>query len=186
MSGLKRQAKTLTDAQVRAALAAAKTPTDRAMILLSVKAGLRACEIAALAWTMVCDAEGEIADRIALPNVASKGKKGGREIPLHADLRAALEALGERQGRVIKGRRDRLTAHAVVIRFATLYRSLGFEGASSHSGRRTFITKAARKITEAGGSMRDVQQLAGHTSLSTTQIYVEGSTEAKRKVVALL
>jgi site-specific recombinase XerD len=50
-------------------------------------------------------------------------------------------------------------------------------------GRRTFITKAARKIVEAGGSLRDVQELAGHASLSTTQRYIEGSTDAKRRVV---
>ena len=50
-------------------------------------------------------------------------------------------------------------------------------------GRRTFITRAARKIVEAGGSLRDVQQLAGHTQLGTTQGYIDGSSEAKRRVV---
>jgi site-specific recombinase XerD len=71
----------------------------------------------------------------------------------------------------------------VQVWFHRLYAELGFEGASSHSGRRTFITKAARKIVEAGGSLRDVQELAGHASLSTTQRYIEGSTDAKRRVV---
>ena len=70
--------------------------------------------------------------------------------------------------------------------FQRLYQSLGFEGCSSHSGRRTFITRAARKVSEAGGSLRDVQQLAGHRSLATTQRYVEGDTEAKRKLVNLI
>ena len=65
-------------------------------------------------------------------------------------------------------------------------RPLGFSGASSHSGRRTFITKAAKEIVEAGGSLRDVQELAGHASLATTQRYIQGDTEAKRKVVALI
>jgi len=59
-------------------------------------------------------------------------------------------------------------------------------GCSSHSGRRTFITRAARKIVEAGGSLRDVQQLAGHASLATTQRYIEGDTDAKRRVVAMI
>jgi integrase/recombinase XerD len=60
------------------------------------------------------------------------------------------------------------------------------EGCSSHSGRRTFITRAARKVSEGGDSLRDVQQLAGHTSLDMTQRYIEGDTEAKRKLIALI
>jgi integrase/recombinase XerD len=59
-------------------------------------------------------------------------------------------------------------------------------GCSSHSGRRTFITRAARNIVEAGGSLRDVQQLAGHANLGTTQAYIEGSSDAKRRVVAMI
>ena len=55
---------------------------DRAMVLLSFKAGLRAKEIAGLRWSMVTDASGEITDAISLPNSASKGKGGGRTIPL--------------------------------------------------------------------------------------------------------
>jgi integrase/recombinase XerD len=75
---------------------------------------------------------------------------------------------------------------ATTVWFARLYEALGFVGASSHSGRRTFITKAARKIVEAGGSLRDVQELAGHSSLATTQRYIAGDAEAKRRVVALV
>jgi hypothetical protein len=58
-------------------------------------------------------------------------------------------------------------------------------GCSSHSGRRTFITRAARKVSEVGGSVRDVQQLVGHASLQTTQRYIDGDTEAKRTLVQL-
>jgi len=67
--------------------------------------------------------------------------------------------------------------------FADLYGKLEFEGASSHSGRRTFITNAAKKITTVGGSLRDVQFLAGHTSLQTTQRYIESDGQAMRKIV---
>jgi integrase len=56
---------------------------DRAMVLLSIKAGRRAKEIAGLTWSMITDASGEIADCISLQNAASKGKGGGRMIPLH-------------------------------------------------------------------------------------------------------
>jgi integrase/recombinase XerD len=66
---------------------------DRVMVLLSFKAGLRAKEIASLTWSMLTTATGELADAIALPNRASKGKGGGRTIPLHNDLRAALASL---------------------------------------------------------------------------------------------
>jgi hypothetical protein len=58
------------------------------------------------------------------------------------------------------------------------------DGCSSHSGRRTFITRATRKVSQVGGSLRDVQELAGHTSLAMTQRYIEGDTNAKRKLVA--
>jgi len=88
---------------------------------------------------------------------------------------------------VIRDSRGRaMTANAVAVWFHRLYASLGFQGASSHSGRRTFITRAARKIVECGGSLRDVQQLAGHSSLAVTQGYIEGDTDAKRRVVAMM
>ena len=71
-------------------------------------------------------------------------------------------------------------------KFAAWYRALGFSGASSHSGRRTAITNWARKISTVGGSLRDVQMLAGHAALSTTQRYIEGAEEARRRVVELV
>jgi len=75
----------------------------------------------------------------------------------------------------------------VAVWFHRLYNEqLGFTGASSHSGRRTFVTKAAHKIVQAGGSLRDIQQLAGHASLSTTQRYIEGNSNAKRRVVDIV
>jgi integrase/recombinase XerD len=182
-----KQAKILTDAQIKAALATVTDPSDRIMIVLSVKAGLRACEIAALTWPMVTDAEGALADAIALPDVATKGKSGGRQIPMHSDIAGELAKAAERTGYVVRnGWGQRTNGKAVAQRFKRLYRSLGFEGASSHSGRRTFITRLAHKITAAGGSIRDVQQLAGHKSLSMTQVYIEGNSEAKRRVVGMI
>lgn len=79
-----------------------------------------------------------------------------------------------------------LTSDTVQLWFHRLYTSLGFAGCSSHSGRRTFITRAARKVSEAGGSLRDVQQLAGHASRAMTQRYIEGDSDAKRKLVGLI
>jgi integrase/recombinase XerD len=53
-------------------------------------------------------------------------------------------------------------------------------------GRRTFITNAARKISTVGGSPRDIQALAGHSNLSTTQRYIESHAEARRLIVELV
>jgi integrase/recombinase XerD len=167
---------------------------DRVMVLLSFKAGLRAKEIAALTWSMITTASGELADAISLPNRASKGKGGGRTIPLHNDLRAALASLMAVRGEKLRPhlpviyseRADGYSANAVAVWFLTRFREIGIEGASSHSGRRTFITATAKKITEAGGSLRDIQELAGHSSLATTQRYIQGDTAAKRNVIGLI
>jgi integrase/recombinase XerD len=67
--------------------------------------------------------------------------------------------------------------------FQRWYRHLGFVGCSSHSGRRTFITNAVRKISTVGGSLRDVQMLAGHSNIRTKQGYIDANPEAQRRVV---
>jgi integrase/recombinase XerC len=200
--GQGKQAKILTDAQLRSILRHVEDrggrypERDRVMVLLSAKAGLRAKEIASLTWSMVTEASCELGDAIHLPNIASKGGqagKGGRTIPMHPDLISAIEALRAKDQSTNAGdhlihseRGKGLVPRAVTVWFHRIYGTLGLEGASSHSGRRTFITRAARKITEAGGSLRDVQQLAGHSSLATTQRYIEGDSEAKRKVIRLI
>jgi integrase/recombinase XerD len=79
-----------------------------------------------------------------------------------------------------------LSPATVHLWFHWLSTSLKMDGCSSHSGRRTFITRAARKVSQGGGSLRDVQELAGHTSLAMTQRSLEGDTKAKRKLGALL
>jgi len=83
-------------------------------------------------------------------------------------------------------RASRTSPQAIVNLFSQWYLDLGFSGCSSHSGRRTFITNVARKISTVGGSLRDVQIMAGHSNLSTTQRYIEGSGEAQRRVVDLV
>ena len=79
-----------------------------------------------------------------------------------------------------------MTPVSIVCWFAKAYRTIGLEGCSSHSGRRTFITRAARLVHKAGGSLRDVQPLAGHRSIQTTQRYIDGDTDAQRKLVSLI
>jgi integrase/recombinase XerD len=88
---------------------------------------------------------------------------------------------------VVTSERDRPMSAAVIVnKFAGWYRALGFVGASSHSGRRTFITNAARRISTVGGSLRDVQLLAGHSALGTTQRYIEADGMAQRRIVELV
>jgi integrase len=83
-------------------------------------------------------------------------------------------------------RSDRMSPQAIVNLFWRWYREIGFDGCSSHSGRRTFITNSARKISTVGGSLRDVQMLAGHSDLRTTQRYIEPNPEAQKKIVELV
>jgi integrase/recombinase XerD len=163
---------------------------DRVVILLSVKAGLRACEIARLEWSMVVDAKDQIADVIDLRDAAAK-KRGGRRIPIHSDLRAALAVLRRVQKpsrHVIRSSRGdgAIRPNSVVNWFVTMFHALAINGCSSHSGRRTFITVAARNVHRVGGSLRDVQLLAGHRSIETTQGYIEGDTRIQRRLVGLI
>ena len=190
-----KQAKTLTRQQVRVALHRAgrgRYPErDRVMILLSVKAGLRAGEIARLTWPMVLDTNGRIAHQLELLDSAAK-KRSGRTIPLHPDLHRALLQLRRKTGieraviRSERGGPQGMRPNSIVNWFRRLYCDIGLSGCSSHSGRRTFITRAARLVSKAGGSLRDVQELAGHRSIEQTQAYIDDSERAKRKLIELI
>ena len=79
-----------------------------------------------------------------------------------------------------------LTPKALVNWFKQHYLQLGLMGCSSHSGRRTFVTQGARLIHKVGGSLRDIQELVGHKSLKTTQGYIEGSSDAQRRLIRAL
>src|ERR1700736_4869155 len=162
---------------------------NRLIVLLSVKAGLRAAEIAKLSWDMVLGPSGEVGTAIELQDKIAK-KRGGRSIPLHVELREALiEARKLCHGPGPKIRSERggaMTPMSIVVWFTRAYQVLGFDGCSSHSGRRTFITRAARAVHKAGGSLRDVQLLAGHRSIQTTQRYIDGDTDVQRRLVSLI
>ena len=188
-----KQAKILSEDDLQDLLfyaAATRDPIrNRVIVLLSAKAGLRAGEVAKLTWDMVVEPNGAMGTVIELRDRAAK-KRGGRLIPLHADLRDALlswRSMTGGAGPVVLSERGRaMTPLSIVIWFARAYRALGLEGCSSHPGRRTFITRAARLVHKAGGSLRDVQLLAGHQSIQTTQRYIDGDSDVQRKLVSLI
>jgi integrase len=159
------------------------------MVLLSAKAGLRAGEIANLTWDMLVDGNGQISGIIELHDTAAK-KGSGRVIPIHPDLRAALiewRKVSTQSDYVAASKRGGpMTALSIVVWFNRAFKNIGLKGCSSHSGRRTFVTRAARIVHKAGGSLRDVQLLAGHRSIQTTQRYIDGDSDAQRKLVSMI
>ena len=198
--GLGKQSKILTDKQVKTMLLHLGTTRmglrNQLIFLLSAKSGLRAKEVSQLKWSMVVNSEGTVSNAIHLTDVASKGKSG-RVIPLNKDVKSLLLTLFDSESKrhdydvntsfVIRTERSKSTsAQSIVNMFANWYKDLGFVGCSSHSGRRTFITNLSKKIGLVGGTLRDVQSLAGHSNLQTTQRYIEVDTDCQRRLVDLV
>ncbi|MDA8829601.1 site-specific integrase [Planktomarina temperata] len=198
--GLGKQAKTLSRTQVKMISEYLLTNRyglrDQTIFYFSVKAGLRSKEIAHLKWSMVMNSDGSVGDYLNLPNASSKGN-GGRVVPLNKDLKLNLIKLLQEHSScqhfspstsaIIRTERSKSTSsQAIVNMFQRWYDRLGLVGCSSHSGRRTFITETSKKISTVGGSLRDIQMMVGHSSLQTTQRYIESDSECQRKVVDLL
>lgn len=156
---------------------------DTAMLGLSFKCGLRSKEIAGLRWADVTDASGRIlipGRPILLGSHITKGKKPDTKVSMHKFVYDALVAM--RRADKAKGefviyapRGGGMTANNVTVYLHNLYRNHGFKGCSSHSGRRTFGTKAARICNLHGGSIVDVQDLLRHSDIRTTRGYVDPS-----------
>lgn len=161
---------------------------DTAMVLLSFKAALRACEIGGLSWCDVLTPSGTIAADIYVPdNIAKNGK--GRAIPMNPLLSEALSllytALPPHRRRpdlpVIQGpKQPRMSPNNVQKQLATIYHKAGFTGVTSHSGRRTCLTRMAQVANLHGCSLYDVQDIAGHSDISTTETYVESSPHLRK------
>lgn len=175
---------------------------DRLIFLFSYKAGLRVAEIAGLRWRDVIDARGNIGQNIGqdaqeqpilgftVPStIAKKGHQ--RVLPLHPALFTTLNHA------VVFAKKFKGWQHTHIIThphtgvwkpntlqkyMARVYQDAGFFGCSSHSGRRTFVTKAARRANTMDCSLMDVQKLAGHKYISTTEAYVDLSPNIGRLV----
>ncbi len=119
---------------------------------------------------------------------------GEREIPLHPSLVETLEAQYEKEpdsdwvipsGKQGASGALKSRAHALRMRINRVYKALGLEQCTSHSGRRSFITRGFRRANAHGCSIRDVQALAGHKNIKTTQAYVDTSPAQARMVGGL-
>ena len=198
--GLGKQAKILNRTQIKLVGKFLSTNRyglrDQTIFYFSVKCGLRSKEISHLKWWMVMDSDGSVGNYLNLPNSSSKGKSG-RVVPLNKDLKKNLEKmLVEHQTTndfdpqtsfIIRTERSKSTSpQSIVNMFQRWYGDLGLVGCSSHSGRRTFITETSKKISSVGGSLRDIQMMVGHSSLQTTQRYIETDSECQMKVVNLI
>ena len=198
--GIGKQSKTLNKSQIEMVRTFLKSKRNglrnETIFLLSVKSGLRSKEISKLSWKMVLNSEGNIDDYINLPNSSSKGKSG-RIIPLNKDVKENLKELFKKSQNyygfnkntsfVVRTERSPFTTSQTIVNmFQSWYRRLGLIGCSSHSGRRTFITETSKKISLVGGSLRDIQMMVGHSSLQTTQRYIESDSESQKKVVNLI
>jgi len=198
--GLGKQAKTLNPTQIKKISEFLLTNRyglrDQTIFYFSVKCGLRAKEISHLKWSMVMESDGSICNYLHLPNSSSKGRSG-RIVPLHKDLKNNLVKMVEEYknfkdfdpvaSSIIRTERSKsTTSQSIVNMFQRWYGRLGLVGCSSHSGRRTFITETSKKISTVGGSLRDIQMMVGHSSLQTTQRYIESDRECQRRVVNLL
>ena len=186
-----RQAQVLNDKDVKRVLAAIAKRTyahrDRAMFMLSLLSGMRVGEIAALKVMDAYEADGTVRDHIRL---SAKQTKGGeaRTVLLNAQAQEELRLYARTLAR--KGNQPlfvskwgkRMSSNSMVQVFGRFYRAAGLTNASSHSGRRSFITNLANK----GVSVRVIAAISGHKSISTTQRYIEVGEHQLRAAVEMV
>ena len=189
-----KQAKTLTQAEIRRVLDFIATRKhnirNRALLMTTYLSGMRVGEVASLRYKDVMDAEGSIRNEIRLSAEQTKGSEA-RVVFVSEKLRKELETYAKlyqpkntncKFFYSQKADSDGFTANTLTQFFHYLYKRCGINGASSHSGRRTFITNLANK----GISVRVLASLAGHKNISTTQCYIDVNDEMKRKAVELV
>ncbi|MDA9020034.1 site-specific integrase [Flavimaricola sp.] len=187
-----RQAQTLNEAQLRRVLHYCRSRRhpvrDETIVLFSFYAGLRAKEIAALTRGDVFDEAGTVREQFILSAVQSKGGKT-RTVYLNQRLRRALAEyaaglnLSDPKCALFESQKGgHFSANTMCQLFLDIYKAVGLKYASSHSGRRTYITRLANK----GVGVRLLAELAGHSHISTTQRYIDVNAEQLTAAVELL
>ena len=188
------QAKTLSSTDIEHVLAYVETRAhaqrNRAMLLLTHLAGLRVGEVACLRWQDVTNMNGTVKDEIRLLPDMTKGRHA-RTVFVSNKLKGELQAYVA-QAKCVdrsypffatqKSVKYGFSANSLTQTLALLYRGAGLEGASSHSGRRSFLTNLANK----GTSIHLLKTLAGHRSIQTTAAYLYSSPTQLRAVVELV
>ena len=163
---------------------------NRAILMLTHLAGLRVSEVACLRWSDVTNSDGQIKDEIRLLPDMTKGRHA-RTVFVSAKLKAELQSYAAQTKCVDrsypffasqKSVKAGFSANSLSQTFALLYEGAGLEGASSHSGRRTFLTTLANK----GTAIHLLKTLAGHRSIQTTATYLYSSPSQLRAVVELI
>ena len=186
------QAKTLTERELRKVLShialRKHAIRNRAMLLVTHWSGMRVGEVAALRIGDVWSAESGVKSEVRLLAEQTKGKHA-RSVFIPQKLRrelaaylATIDHTDISKPLFSTQKRDHFTANTLCQHFHWLYRQAGIAGASSHSGRRTFITALANK----GVGVRVLMALAGHRNISTTQAYIDVNDEMKRSAVELI
>jgi integrase/recombinase XerD len=186
-----KQAQVLSEKDVKRVLAAiarrGTSARDRAMFQLSYLAGMRVGEIAALRVCDVYEADGRVKAQIRLDKSQTKGGEA-RTVLLNAQAQAELIAYqrgllrGGEAPLFVSRYGKAMSPNSLVQVFGRLYRQAGLSDASSHSGRRSFITNLAHK----GVNVRVLAALSGHRAISTTQKYIEVGEHQLRAAVELL
>lgn len=189
-----KQAKTLNQQELRRVLdytATRKHATrNRALLMTTFLSGMRVGEVASLRYTDVINTDGSIKNEIRLKAEQTKGNEG-RVVFINEKLRKELEQyvrllvikdVNKKLFYSQKSTSDGFTANTLTQFFHYLYKRAGIDGASSHSGRRTFITNLANK----GVGVRVLMSLSGHKNISTTQAYIDVNDDMKRRAVELI
>lgn len=186
------KAKVLNEQEFKRLLLAAKDSPkavrNTAIIYCSFGLGLRAKEIAALTIGDVADKNYHLLEEISLTRSMTKGDKQRHAFLTNTKIRKSLQEHLD----VLKSfsfdkpffmtiRKSRFTANTLQKWFHDLYIKAGIIGASSHSGRRTFITR----LIEQGADIKAVSRLAGHASIVTTAIYVEDNPDRLKRITNL-
>jgi integrase/recombinase XerD len=187
-------AKSLTQDEINKVLAYiaanAYAQRNRVMFLLTAMAGLRVSEVAGLTVGDVRNADGTVRAEVFLAAHRVKHSHA-RTVYLNSRLQQEIAVYVQSRKWIDdtqtlfpthRGPRCAFTPNTLTQHFYWLYKRAGVRGASSHSGRKTFLTSLASQ----GISVFVLAALAGHKSIATTQKYVTVHDDMKRKAVELV